>query len=122
MPTDVVNVILDRVIDQGELIDRAQAEAAGSKERLHAAARRILAMPDRAKARELWRAAFVQLALAETARHAKTAIANAQASLRAEVEAVRAFGSDRLREIPALRSADVMARAAERKGTAGGAP
>jgi hypothetical protein len=118
MPRDVVNVILDRVIDQRDLIDQAQADAATSKARLRAAARKVLAAPNRDAAREAWREAFVALALAETSRHAKTAIAAAHDSLRAEARAVRALGVDRLREIPALHNADVMARRAERKGTA----
>jgi hypothetical protein len=119
MPRDVVNVILDRVIDQRELVDQAKAGAATTKERLHLAARRLMAGRDPEAARELWREAFVTLVLAEAARHAKPAIAAARASLKAEVRAVRALGVDRLREIPALRDADVMARRAERKGTDG---
>ncbi len=116
MPRDVVNVILDRVIDQADLVELAQADAATSKERLHAAARRLLVAGGAPAARDAWRKAFVMLALAEAAKHAKPCIAAARASLRAEVAAVRALGVDRLREIPALKNADVMARRAARKG------
>lgn len=119
---DVVNVILDRVIDQADLIDRAKEGAAASKARLQVAARRIVAMDDREQARAMWREAFAALVLAEGAKVAREAILNARASLRAEVQAVRALGVDRLREVPALKNADVMARRAERKGLAAPAP
>lgn len=119
---DVVNVILDRVIDQADLIEKAQEGAAASKARLQVAARRVMALPDEAQARQLWREAFAALVLAEGSKHARQAILDARASLKAEVQAVRSLGVDRLREVPALKNADVMARRAERSGLAPAAP
>lgn len=119
---DVVSVILDRVIDQGDLVEQAKGEATTSKARLQAAARKVMAMGDQEAARALWREAFTALVLAESSKHARKAIENARASLRAEVKAVRAVGVDRLKEIPALKNADIMARRAERAGLAAPAP
>jgi hypothetical protein len=121
MPRDVVNVILDRVIDQRGSWS-APRPRPRCRRRACARPRAASSPPATSSRRANSGARPSSRSLAETSRHAKAAIAAAHDSLQAECRAVRAFGSHRLREIPALKNADVMARRSERKGTVGGAP
>jgi hypothetical protein len=115
---DLVNVVLDRVIDQADLIEKAKTGSERARELAKLAVRQAATMPD---GREQFREAFLTLLLAVCATHTQEAVAIGHETLKAEIRALRALPVGALKTIPALRKADVMSRAAERRGLDGGA-
>lgn len=121
MPRDLVNVVLDRVNDQTDLVERALADAGPSVKRLQAALRVVIGAPGTVEQkRQAWRRAFALLVLAESAKALPDAVALARRSLAKEVGLVRSLGTAKVRQIPALRKPDLMRRRAEREVEDGG--
>jgi hypothetical protein len=119
VPKALVNVVLDRVIDARALEELALAHAAGTKERLVGAVHRLLQVgADADEAEAAFVRAFRELVLAEAGRAAPDAMALARRCLVAEAKAAIAVGVTKLRQVPALKKPDVMARLSERAGTA----
>lgn len=122
MPKDIIDAILDRVIDSDALVEEALAAAERQRATIRAALRKVMAMQgDVTQKREAWVAAFRELVLATYAPLLPACLALVKSSLKAEARAVRAVGgAHRVKEIPALRKADLMRRRAERKAVTDG--